>query len=45
MSTPVCFTLKEEVAPFRKIAADVVAAAQADISIHLTGIGRQNLFL
>jgi uridine phosphorylase len=38
----ICFALKEEAAPFRKIAAGMVASAQADISILLTGIGRQN---
>src|ERR1035437_7498584 len=33
----ICFALKEEAAPFRKI-----AAGKAGISILLTGIGRQN---
>jgi hypothetical protein len=33
----VCFALKEEAAPFRK-----VAAGQSGISILFTGIGRQN---
>jgi adenosylhomocysteine nucleosidase len=42
MSTLICFALKEEAAPFRKIAAGMVASAQADISILITGIGRQN---
>jgi adenosylhomocysteine nucleosidase len=42
MSTLICFALKEEAAPFRKIAQAKVASAQADISILLTGIGRQN---
>jgi len=36
-STLVCFALKEEVAPFRKI-----AAGNSRISILITGIGRQN---
>ena len=36
----ICFALKEEAAPFRKIAAG--KPAQAGISILLTGIGRQN---
>src|SRR5665213_813155 len=40
MSTLVCFALKEEAAPFRKIAAGNAATAQAEIL--LTGIGRQN---
>jgi adenosylhomocysteine nucleosidase len=40
-NTLVCFALKEEAAPFRKIAAGTVAAAQA-ASILITGIGRQN---
>jgi adenosylhomocysteine nucleosidase len=35
-----CFALKEEAAPFRKIAAGMAASAQADILI--TGIGCQN---
>src|SRR5664280_1543330 len=38
----ICFALKEEAAPFRKIAAGNAATAQAGISILLTGIGRQN---
>jgi len=42
MSTLICFALKEEAAPFRKIAAGMVASAQAEISILMTGIGRQN---
>jgi len=33
----VCFALKEEAAPFRK-----VATGKAGISILITGIGRQN---
>jgi hypothetical protein len=37
MSTLVCFALKEEAAPFRKI-----AAGKSGISILLTGLGRQN---
>jgi adenosylhomocysteine nucleosidase len=37
----VCFALKEEAAPFRKIAAGTMAAAQA-ASILITGIGRRN---
>ena len=36
----ICFALKEEAAPFRKIAAGKVAAEQA--AILLTGIGRRN---
>jgi len=40
----ICFALKEEAAPFRKIAAAKAATAQAGISILLTGIGRQNIF-
>jgi adenosylhomocysteine nucleosidase len=42
MSTLICFALKEEAAPFRKIAAGNAATAQANLSILLTGIGRQN---
>ena len=38
----ICFALKEEAAPFRKIARAKAASAQADISIFLTGIARQN---
>jgi hypothetical protein len=38
----ICFALKEEAAPFRKIAAGKATSAQADISILLTGIGCQN---
>jgi adenosylhomocysteine nucleosidase len=38
----VCFALKEEAAPFRKIARAKAASPQADISILLTGIGRLN---
>ena len=41
MSTLVCFALKEEAAPFRKMAAGTAAAAQA-ASILITGIGRRN---
>ena len=37
----VCFALKEEAAPFRKMVAGTVAAAQA-ASILITGIGRKN---
>jgi adenosylhomocysteine nucleosidase len=37
MSTLVCFALKEEAAPFRKM-----AAGRPDVSILITGIGRQN---
>jgi hypothetical protein len=37
----ICFALKEEAAPFRKMAAGSVAAAQA-VSILITGIGRVN---
>ena len=40
-SVLVCFALKEEAAPFRKMAAGTVAAAQA-ASILITGIGRRN---
>jgi hypothetical protein len=42
MTTLICFALKEEAAPFRKIAAGKSATAQAGISILLTGIGRRN---
>jgi nucleoside phosphorylase len=42
LKTLICFALKEEAAPFRKIAAGKSAAAQAGISILLTRIGRQN---
>jgi len=38
----ICFALKEEAAPFRKIAAGKAATAQADISLLLSDIGRQN---
>jgi adenosylhomocysteine nucleosidase len=38
----ICFALKEEAAPFQKIAAGKAATAQAGISILLTGIGRRN---
>jgi hypothetical protein len=41
MTTLICFALKEEAAPFRKMAADTVAAAPA-ASILITGIGRKN---
>jgi hypothetical protein len=44
MMTLICFALKEEAAPFRKIAAGNAVTAQAGISILLTGIGRQNIF-
>ncbi|HZL78310.1 MAG TPA: hypothetical protein VFC17_05610 [Candidatus Limnocylindrales bacterium] len=44
LSVIVCFALKEEAAPFRKIATGRAASAQAGISILLTGIGRQNIF-
>ena len=44
MMTLICFALKEEAAPFRKIAVGNAAMAQAGISILLTGIGRQNIF-
>ena len=37
MFTLICFALKEEAAPFRKI-----AAGKTGITILLTGIGRQN---
>jgi hypothetical protein len=37
MSTLICFALKEEAVPFRKI-----AAGKSGVSILLTGIGRQN---
>jgi uridine phosphorylase len=40
MFTLICFALKEEAAPFRKIAAGKAASAQ--VGILLTGIGRQN---
>jgi hypothetical protein len=39
MSTLICFALKEEAAPFRKI-----AVGKTGITILLTGIGRQNIF-
>jgi hypothetical protein len=39
MPTLICFALKEEAAPFRKIAADKAATVPAGISILLTGIG------
>jgi hypothetical protein len=42
MSVLIRFALKEETAPFRKIAAGKAGTAQAGISILLTGIGRQN---
>ena len=42
MSTLICFALKEEATPFRKIAAGKAAPAQVDLSILLTGIGRRN---
>jgi adenosylhomocysteine nucleosidase len=42
MSVLICFALKEEAAPFRKIARAKAATAQAGISILLTGIGRRN---
>src|ERR1700722_17783303 len=41
MSTLICFALKEEAAPFRKIAADGLRRGH-HASILLTGIGRQN---
>jgi adenosylhomocysteine nucleosidase len=41
MNLLVCFALKEEAAPSRKMAAGTVAAAQA-ASILITGIGRRN---
>jgi adenosylhomocysteine nucleosidase len=37
MTTLICFALKEEAAPFRKI-----AAGKSGITILLTGVGRQN---
>jgi adenosylhomocysteine nucleosidase len=40
ISTLICFALKEEAAPFRKIAGGLRCGH--DISILLTGIGRQN---
>jgi hypothetical protein len=40
MRSLICFALKEEAAPFRKIAAGKSAMAQTGISILLTGIGR-----
>ena len=39
MRSLICFALKEEAAPFRKI-----AAGKTGITILLTGIGRQNIF-
>jgi adenosylhomocysteine nucleosidase len=41
MSTLICFALKEEAAPFRKIAAGGLRRGHL-VSILLTGIGRQN---
>jgi adenosylhomocysteine nucleosidase len=41
MSTLICFALKEEAAPFRKMAAGAAAAAPA-VAILITGIGRRN---
>ena len=41
MTTLVCFALKEEAAPFRKIAAGGLRRGH-QVSILLTGIGRQN---
>ncbi len=41
MTTLVCFALKEEAAPFRKMAAGTGAAAQV-ASFLITGIGRRN---
>jgi len=41
MNLLVCFALKEEAAPFRKMAAGTAAAAPAT-SILITGIGRRN---
>jgi hypothetical protein len=40
MNLLVCFALKEEAAPFRKMAAGTAAAPAA--SILITGIGRRN---
>jgi len=40
--TLICFALKEEAAPFRKIARAKVVSAQADISMLITGVGRRN---
>ena len=37
MSTLVCFALREEAAPFRKM-----VTARPDVSILITGIGRKN---
>jgi adenosylhomocysteine nucleosidase len=42
MPTLICFALKEEAAPFRKIAAVIGLRRGHHISILLTGIGRQN---
>jgi hypothetical protein len=36
----ICFALKEEAAPFRKMAAGMAASARPDMLI--VGIGRQN---
>jgi adenosylhomocysteine nucleosidase len=41
-NTLVCFALKEEAAPFRKIAAGIGLRGGHHVSILLTGIGRQN---
>jgi hypothetical protein len=40
MRSLICFALKEEAAPFRKIAAGKSAMVQTGISILLIGIGR-----
>jgi|SRR5665213_649154 len=42
MLTLICFALKEEAAPFRKIAAGIGLHRGHHVSILLTGIGRQN---
>jgi hypothetical protein len=44
MSTLICFALKEEAAPFRKIAAGGLRGGH-HISILIVGIGRQIIFL
>ena len=41
-STLICFALKEEAAPFRKIAAHKTALMPASLAILIVGIGRQN---
>ena len=42
MSTLICFALKEEAAPFRKITASRGAPARGDLAVLIVGIGWQN---